>query len=450
MTRWLGAKFRVGVRPLAVAGLLVLVACTGPLERELGVLNEDSESLMRVAANARNAGDPRAAIPIYQRAAKLSPESPAPLIALGQTLNELAAYDEAADAWTDALFLAPSNVTALTGYGVTLTGLNQPHLARAKYENALAVLADPEGVVAANFDVRVLRNGLGVVYDMIGEAGLAQASYRAGLAVDPNDLNLSNNLGLSLALSGQYSEAIAVLQRAADHPRAGAKHRLNLALAFGLAGQTEDAARIARLDLEEQLVLQNLSYYHVIRGLADHAERVAAVGSLRHQLALPEVVPRRNGPREVGLAVPAPPAPPSQDIAEAVPPPSGAALPVQGAPPGAPVVVAVVTPEPEDVAPAAGPAAEVAATAPAEAVWRVQLGSVPQLAAAEAEWARLQDKHRDQLAGREVHLQRVALDKGTYFRIQTGAFATQLDARALCETFRTREQSCLVVPPRHK
>lgn len=447
---WLSRR-NGSARSLAVAGMLLLAACTGPIERELGVLNEDSASLMRVAANARDAGDPRAAIPIYQRAAKLSPESPAPLIALGQTLNELAAYDEASDAWTDALFLEPNNVTALTGFGVTLTGLNQPHLARAKYENALGVLADPKGVIAAGFDERVLRNGLGVVYDMIGEAGLAQASYRAGLAVDPNDLNLSNNLGLSLALSGQYGEAITLLQRAAEHPRAGAKHRLNLALAFGLAGQTEDAARIARLDLEEQLVLQNLSYYHVIRGLSGHAERVAAVGSLRHQLPVPEVVPRR-GPREVGLAVPEPrPNSAPEELAEVKPPPTGAAsaveevLPARGDVPE-PVVVETL-PEVGAVAPAAGPVDDKVDTVPEAPVWRVQLGSVPQLAVAEAEWVRLQSKHQDKLAGQELHLQRVALEKGTFFRIRTGAFETQLDARALCEAFRAREQSCLVVPP---
>ena len=417
-----------------IVGLLVVAACAGPVERERGVLNADSESLMRVATNARDAGDPRAAIPLYQKAARLAPASPAPLIALGQTLNELAAYEEAADAWTDALFLAPNNATALTGYGVTLTGLNQPQLARARYESALAVLADPELPVASDFDERTLRNGLGVVYDMIGEPGLAQASYRAGLSLAPNDLGLANNLGLSLALSGQYDEAITVLERAAEHPRAGAKHRLNLALAFGLAGRTDDAARVARLDLDEQLVVQNLSYYHVIRGLADHAERVAAVGSLRHQLALPEVVPRRSGPREVGLAVPEPPAPPEKEIAAAVAPPPEAALPVEGAlttlPPPAPEPAPVV-------APAAGPTA----------VWRVQLGAVRALPVAEAEWARLQAKHQDQLADREVRLQRVALKNGTFFRIQTGSFETQLDARALCETFHARQQTCLVVPP---
>lgn len=434
------SKRNQSVRTLAAAGLLVLAACAGPIERELGVLNEDSASLMRVAANARNAGDSAAAIPLYTRAARLSPLSAEPWIALGRTFNELAAYDEAANAWTEALFLAPKNVSALTGYGVSLTGLNQPHLALAKYEAATAVLIDPEGVIAADFDERRMRNGLGVVYDMLGDPQRAQESYRAGLRIDPRDLTLSNNLGLSLALSGQYEAAIDILMEAVEHPRAGAKHRLNLALAYGLAGRSEDAARVARIDLDEQLVRRNLTYYHVIRGLKDHAERVAAVGSLRHQLTAPEVAQRRIGPREVGRVEPPPdtadlaavaaPKVPLKETPSSKNEKSGAAL----------AVVSLKTPPPA-VVPAAGRAPE---DRPA---WRIQLGAVRALATAEAEWVRLQGKHRAALGDRQLHLQTVALDSGTFIRIQTGPFDDQMAARAVCDDFRRQQQTCLVVPP---
>ncbi len=464
MTRWLDSTRRQSWRVLAAGGLLVLAACAGPIEREQGVLNEDSASLMRVAANARDAGDPAAAVPLYTRAARLSPLSVDPWIALGRTFNELAAYDEAADAWTEALFLEPKNVAALTGYGVSLTGLNQPHLALAKYEAAAEVLIDPEGVVPETFDERAMRNGLGVVYDMLGDAGRAQQSYRAGLRLDPRDLNLSNNLGLSLALSGEYEAAIDILSDVVEHPRAGAKHRLNLALAYGLAGRSEEAAQVARIDLDEQLVRQNLSYYHVIRGLKDHAERVAAVGSLRHQLKTPEVAQRRVGPREVGrverppddtsaaatLAVVATPKVPPIQAPPSNGQKTGAALAVvelSTLPPMAPEAATAV--EAAAVVPAAGAAPEAGTAVSVDnTLWRIQLGAVRQLATAEAEWARLQEKHRSALGDRELHLQTVALDTGTFIRIQTGPFADQLAARAMCDGFRQQQQTCLVVPPR--
>lgn len=264
-------------RFFAVAGLLVVAACSGPVERETGVLNEDSVSLMNVAENARDAGDPAAAIPLYHRAAQLSPDSPAPWLALGDTLNRMTAYAEAADAWRQALHIDPKNIDALVGHGTTLTGLNQPHLALQRFQAALDIA--PRGRAAG------LHNAIGVTYDMMGDPDLAQASYRTGLRGNADDLTLISNLGLSLALQGKYREAIAALRRAADLPGASAKHRQNLALAYGLAGFTDQAAQIARIDLDEQLVLQNLSYYAVLRDIVGHAAKVEAVGSLRNSAA---------------------------------------------------------------------------------------------------------------------------------------------------------------------
>ena len=63
-------------------------------------------------------------------------------------------------------------------------------------------------------------NGLGVAYDMLGEPVNAQSAYRAGLGMDPADIGLTSNFGLSFALSGRYSEAIAMLERAATMPGA--------------------------------------------------------------------------------------------------------------------------------------------------------------------------------------------------------------------------------------
>ena len=99
-------------RFFAVAGLFVLVACSGPVERETGVLNTDSAALMRVAENARAAGDPAAAIPLYRRAAQMSPDSPAPWLALGKTLNQMRAYAEAANAYHRRITLRDDPDTA--------------------------------------------------------------------------------------------------------------------------------------------------------------------------------------------------------------------------------------------------------------------------------------------------------------------------------------------------
>jgi Flp pilus assembly protein TadD len=71
-----------------------------------------------------------------------------------------------------------------------------------------------------------------------------------------------------MALSGNFNGAIAVLRPAAAGPNATPRTRQNLALALGLAGRTEEAEEIARMDLDEQSVRSNLAYYAVLRGMS--------------------------------------------------------------------------------------------------------------------------------------------------------------------------------------
>ncbi|WP_366554392.1 tetratricopeptide repeat protein [Aquibaculum sediminis] len=113
-------------------------------------------------------------------------------------------------------------------------------------------------------DIRAL-DGRGVVLDLLDLGEEARKSYYAALEQDPDDLSALNNLGLSLALDGQHRNAIEFLRAAASHPRAGPRHRQNLALAYGLAGHEEEAAAIGRLDLDDSAVQQNLDFYAATR-----------------------------------------------------------------------------------------------------------------------------------------------------------------------------------------
>lgn len=261
------------VKWLTAASVLTLAACASPSGKSVGTPGGDAASLVSLAEATRANGDAAAAVPLYRRAYVLSPEDPAALIGLGETLNSLGAYIEANDAWTKALLLVPNDPDALSGFGVTLTGLNQPHLALTRFQSSVALRPSARAY-----------NGLGVAYDMLGEPENAQAAYRAGLGTDPADIGLTSNLGLSFALSGRYSEAIAMLERAVTMPGAAARHRLNLALAYGLAGEMEKAEQLARNDLDEQSVLQNMAFYATLRAMTDHAQKVAALGQLNQQI----------------------------------------------------------------------------------------------------------------------------------------------------------------------
>ncbi len=215
----------------------------------------------------RDAGDVAGAIPFYRRAHQLDALQSTPLIRLALALHTLRAYEEAARTWRSALKLAPNNADALRGYGNSLIALNKPHLAIDQLRRSNEVEEDLRAY-----------NGLGVAYDMIGDARGAQVHYRMGLQLAPDNMPLLNNLGLSLALSGDFPESINLLLRVVASATVTARHRQNLALAYGLSGQIEEAAAVARQDLDEVAVANNLAYYAILRAETDPAARFAAIG----------------------------------------------------------------------------------------------------------------------------------------------------------------------------
>lgn len=212
-------------------------------------------SLMRLAEASRAAGDRVTAINLYHRAAlAAAPEDAALQIRAGFILHELGAFAEADGAFRRALVVAPGNAEALRGLGITLVARDMPHHAIEKFVAAIAAGGDPRAY-----------NALGVAHDMNGDRGAAQQAYADGLERDPENLTLLNNLGLSLALSGQHAEAISVLGRVTASPNATPRHRQNLALAYGLAGRADLAADVSNNDLAMRDVQNNLGYYAWLR-----------------------------------------------------------------------------------------------------------------------------------------------------------------------------------------
>ena len=156
---------------------------------------------------------------------------------------------------------------ARRGLGTALIAMGQPDVAITELEKALDIAKDYR-----------IYNSLGVAYDMTGDHASAQTYYQTGLALSPGNLELSNNLGLSLALDGHYDEAIALLEKISSDPNAPSRYRQNLALAFGLAGNRDKARQVAQQDLDYATAEKNLSYFDVLKGLGDDRTMAAALG----------------------------------------------------------------------------------------------------------------------------------------------------------------------------
>ncbi len=259
----------MNLRTLAAATILAigLGACsTNELALTLGDPKQPPElqTLMRMAKQAEAAGRDENAVALYRQAHELHPFDSAPLTAWGFLANRVGALVQAVDIFETALSIDEFDGDARRGLANAYVNLDQPEDALVLYDALIDW--DP-------YDHRAW-NGKGVALDMLARHSEAQVAYREGLAAAPGNPNLSNNLGLSLALTGQLDEAIEVLSAVAEGRADIVTARQNLALAHGLNGDRETARRLATQDLPADLVSGNLMYYDTAREALVRTERI--------------------------------------------------------------------------------------------------------------------------------------------------------------------------------
>ncbi len=254
-----GCRTGLAAPVLLALAALVLAGCATVQRRGLDPLAVDGrlaaapvsyEALMRIGAAARGGGDFDTAVGLYRRAAELNSALAAPFAAAGDTLVEMGQINEAIVDYHAALTREPRDPAALRGLGRAYLRTGKPELA-----------LEPLGLAydQAPDDPKILQL-IGVAEDFVERHAAAQARYRRGLELLPGDRGLSVNLALSLALSGQYGEAVAVLSPIALGPGGTPSERQTLVLIHMLQGDAATAERIARLDLDPQSAQRQLAY----------------------------------------------------------------------------------------------------------------------------------------------------------------------------------------------
>lgn len=288
MTQEMLSRWR---RLAAVAVVLTLGGCAsaGTQPAQMAAEKRSLPELMRLAEKSRTAGNMAVAADIYEKAAERYPDSPAPFIGLGRTASAKGQTQRATAAFRAALKREPESSAARLGLGK-------------------ALLADDRLTAALKQFNVVIRNGAedhrpylakGVTLDLLGRHEAAQSTYRDGLKVAPNNVALRNNLGLSLALAGNYRPAMRQLEAVTRDPTAPPRARQNLALVYGMAGQTRRAAAAAAEDLSPDVVERNLAYYQAIRKLRGGASRAD------NAAASPDTgTPESSKPESVASAAP--------------------------------------------------------------------------------------------------------------------------------------------------
>lgn len=207
--------------------------------------HDSTESLYRVAAKARAGGNPEAAIKFYTKALESNPEMAKAYVGLAEAYIDMKLLDA-----------AESNLRKAEAKGgdrrkiVYLRG--KCYLLRGNLEGAkkqFLKYATPDCL-----------NALGAVYDNLGDHKKAQQLYKQVIVSHPKYIDAYNNMGLSLMLSDDYKNAIFYLENACTLPDANATYRGNLALAYGLAGQIEQARAIYAQDYDGEELEQKVAY----------------------------------------------------------------------------------------------------------------------------------------------------------------------------------------------
>ncbi len=229
---------------------------------------------MRLGDDVQAQGDLVSAAEMYRRAARADTRSPLPPAALGDVLRRLQKYDEAEQAFREALSRNPYSGSSLQGFGLLMIEQGNADTAIA----ALGVAVDEEAA-----DHRVY-NMLGIAYDTLGDHAQAQSYYLAGLAQAPDNRSLRNNMALSLALQERYDAAIDQVRLLAQADDADESVRHNLALIYGLSGQIEKAGKLLRNDMSEADVANNLSFYQSVRALPPDDRRKAVLDTVLKSL----------------------------------------------------------------------------------------------------------------------------------------------------------------------
>jgi Flp pilus assembly protein TadD len=291
---------------LAMVFVLAGAACTTtvrqvsetPLMQGPGTLTSAGE--LRIAQTALEAGDTELASKLFGQIVQTDPRSVPGLTGLGDTLYAVGDYTRANVYYDKATGIDPKAIPALIG--IARVGIRQRrfHDAISTYTQILTLV--PNDPLAAA--------GLGAALDMAGDHAGAQAALRAALNANPGDPGLSVNLGLSLVMGGDPRDGANVLLDVTRFPEAPLQARQDLALAYGLLGNDQAAARILSHDLPKESVADDLHYYALQRARLRSGQQPSqsphdAQTSLTAAPMLPRVGTLNSPPLVAGVQAPA-------------------------------------------------------------------------------------------------------------------------------------------------
>jgi len=136
------------------------------------------------------------------------------------------------------------------------------NLAVGNVNEAIGFLATARAKDEQNWEIHA---ALGIAYDLTEAFAKARESYDRALQLSKDNPVVLNNMAISAALSGDVERAIATLENAPLAARHSPQIRQNLALFYGIKGDMEKAEALAKMDLDEASVRNNLAVFSRFR-----------------------------------------------------------------------------------------------------------------------------------------------------------------------------------------
>jgi Flp pilus assembly protein TadD len=370
-----------------------------------------------------------------------------------------------------------------------------------KGDNAAAVQLSERAVANSPRDAG-FRSLLGNAYFASGRFASAEAAYKDSLTLMPSQPQLVLKLalvmiaqgksgeamaqldtardsldpadyGLALALAGQPSSAVSVLEAAARANGADSRVRQNLALAYALQGDWTAAKTVAAQDVPADQLDTRIQQWMTFAKPARASDQVAALTGVTAAEADPGQPTRlalAPQPQDTRLAAVEPVAMPAAELAPAAVEPAQAPVDYAAAPLPAPtsepVAIAAADPAPVVAAPSPQPKraaakAKVPAAKPAiRAANLVQKASFPKLARGNSKsvvqigaygsrgfvnvaWSNFARKY-PALRGYKPATARFDSAKGTVYRLSVQGFASDGAARDFCASLKRAGGTCFV------
>jgi Flp pilus assembly protein TadD len=177
--------------------------------------------------------------------------------------------ERAAGVFRRAVLLVPDDPDALLGLGTSYLRLGDVEKS-IRYLDQLVNQGDSRNVnhYAA----------LGAARELAGQHEQALDAYRAGLKIQPANLDLKSNLALSYALNDRHDEAIRIMRDVTESLEVQRAHHRNMVLILALAGREREAVAVGLRQLGATETQDVLAQAASARGLTNSRDRARAIG----------------------------------------------------------------------------------------------------------------------------------------------------------------------------